>query len=106
MDTKITAKLSEMYYGIIAYGRVTSPWFGVIDFAGLAAAAVNLLEVRKEICSWEKRECSTYMVRMFNNEIGNQMPQSVINTVVDYMEGIKGVDQRLAGIMAAIELAR
>ena len=106
MDIRITAKLSEMYYGIVAYGRVSYHWFGVIDFAGLAAAAVNLLIKRGEINSWDKEECSRYMVNMFNNDIGNQMSYNDISVVVDCMNGINDIDNRLAGIIAVIEMAR
>lgn len=106
MNMRITAQLSEMYCGIIAYGRVSSPWFGVIDFAGLAASAVNLLIKRGEINAWEKRECSKYMVERFNQDIGRTMPQSAINEVVNYMDGVTDIDRNLGGIMAAIEMAR
>jgi hypothetical protein len=106
MNMRITAQLSEMYCGIIAYGRVSSPWFGVIDFAGLAASAVNLLIKRGEISSWEKRECSKYMVERFNQDIGRTMPLSVINEVVNYMDTVTDIDRNLGGIMAAIEMAR
>lgn len=106
MNMRITAQLAEMYCGIIAYGRFSSPWFGVIDFAGLAASAVNLLIKRGDINSWEKRECSKYMVERFNQDIGRTMPQSVINEVVNYMDGVTDIDRNLGGIMAAIEMAR
>ena len=106
MNTKTTAKLDELYMGIIAYSKVTHPWFGVIDFAGLAASAVNYLIKKGETYSWEKSECSRHMVNRFNSEIGYTMKQADIDTVVSYMDGIDGIDQNLAGILAAIEMAK
>ena len=106
MDTKTTSRLNELYLGIIAYSKVSCPWFGVIDFAGLAASAINLLIQRGEIGSWEKRECSRYMVDLFNRDLGGSMPQSVVDEVVNYMAGYTDIDQNLAGILAAIEMSR
>ena len=106
MNTRTTAKLEELYMGIIAYSKVTCPWFGVIDFAGLAVSAINYLIKRGDAYSWEKSECSRHMVNRFNSDIGYTMRQADINTVVAYMDGIDGIDQNLAGILAAIEMAR
>jgi len=106
MDIKTTSRLFELYSGIIAYSKVSCPWFGVIDFASLAASAINLMIKRGEIGSWEKRDCSRYMVEQFNREIGGSMPRSVIEEVVNYMDGVSDIDQNLAGILAAIEMSR
>ena len=46
------------------------------------------------------------MVNRFNSEIGYTMKQADIDTVVSYMDGIDGIDQNLAGILAAIEMAK
>lgn len=106
MDTKTTSRLNELYLGIIAYSKVTCPWFGVIDFAGLAASAINLLIQRGEIGSWEKRDCSRHMVDLFNRDIGGSMPRNVVEEVVNYMASYTDIDQNLAGILAAIEMSR
>ena len=34
------------------------------------------------------------------------MPRSVIEEVVNYMDGVSDIDQNLAGILAAIEMSR
>lgn len=106
MNTRTTNRLNEIYMGIIAYSKVTYPWFGVIDFAGLAVSAVNYLIKIGEAYSWEKSECSRHMVNRFNGEIGFKMRQSDIDAVVDYMMGVGSIDNNLAGILAVIEMAR
>ena len=106
MNTRTTAKLDELYMGIIAYSKVTYPWFGVIDFAGLAASAVNYLIKKGEAYSWEKDDCSRHMVNRFNGQIGYTMRQADIDAVVDYISGIDTIDNNLAGILAAIEMSR
>ena len=106
MNTRTKTKLDELYMGIIAYSKVTYPWFGVIDFAGLAVSAVNYIIKQGDASSWEKNDCCMYMVNRFNGQIGYTMGQEVIDTVVDYMAGIDTIDKNLAGIIAVIEMAR
>lgn len=43
MDAKTANRLSDFYFGILAYGRVNYKYFGVIDFANLAASAINVM---------------------------------------------------------------
>lgn len=106
MDTKTTNRLSDFYYGIIAYGRVSYQFFGVIDFAGLAASAINVMIKRGELYSWDKEDAYKFMVNCFNRDIGGRMSTSDINQVVDYMRSYSGVDKNLAGIMAVMEMAK
>lgn len=106
MKTRTTTKLDELYMGIIAYSKVNYPWFGVIDFAGLAVSAVNYLIKRGDAYSWEKSECCRHMVNRFNGQIGYTMRVADINAVVEYMCGIDTIDNNLAGILAAIEMSR
>lgn len=106
MDSKITNRLNEFYYGIIAYGRVSYQFFGIIDFAGLAASAINVMVKRGELYSWDKEDAYKFMVNSFNRDIGGQMRSADISQVVDYMRGYTGVDKNLAGIMAVMEMSK
>lgn len=106
MESRVTSKLNELHYGIVAFGTSAYAHFGVVDYAGLAASAVNYLIKTGEIRSYEKREYSRYMVDKFNQGIGGAMGYNDITTVVDYMDGVTGIDRNLAGILAAIERAR
>ena len=106
METRIRTKLEEFYYGIVAFGTTAMPFFGVVDFAGLAASAVNQLVKTGEVSSWNKTECNRYMVELFNRGIGNSMGQQEINLVVDYMGTISGIDPNIGGILAAIRMAK
>lgn len=106
METRITSKLNEIYNGIVAFGTRVYSFFGVVDYASLAASAVNYLIKTGEINSYEKRTYSRYMVDKFNQDIGGTIGYNDIMTVVDYMDGVTGIDRNLAGILAAIEMAR
>lgn len=106
MNTRTTNRLNEIHMGIIAYSKVAYPWFGVIDYAGLAVSAVNYLIKNGDAQIWEKRECSKYMINLFNREIGGKMSEAIIDSVVAHMEGIETIDNNMAGILAAIEMAR
>lgn len=60
MDSKTTERLNEFYYGIIAFGRLSYKNFGVVDFAELAASAINLMEKRGELSKIEPRDNYIY----------------------------------------------
>ena len=105
MDPKTTKRLNEFYYGIVAFGRVSYKWFGVIDFAELAASAINLMVKRCELYSWDRDEAYRFMVNSFNRDIGGQMTMGDISTVITHMKGITTINSNLGGIMAAIEMA-
>ena len=106
MDLKTANRLTEFYWGIIAFGRTSGKYFGVIDFAGLAASAINVMVKRGELCSWDKEDAYKFMANNFNRDIGSRMSYSDINQVVDYMRTYTGVDKNLAGIMAVIEMSK
>ncbi len=106
MEPTIKQKLTEYYYGIVAFGRLTYANFGVIDFAGLAASAINLLIKRGEVYSFNKSEYSRYMVSCFNRDIGGVMRDADINVVVNYMSGVNDIDSRMGGIEYAITMSR
>ena len=106
METRIETRLHEIYYGIIAYGRTTYQWFGIVDFAGLAASAINYLILYGDIMVSDKRKCSKKMVEYFNRDIGSTMTQWVIDSIVDYMMNLTAIDSRIGGILAAVDMAR
>ena len=106
MNSRVTTKLDEFYCGIMAFGTQAYTHFGVVDYATLAASAINLLIKRGEISPSEKRDYSNYMLKKFDDAIGGRMNWSDINTIVDYMEGVSDINKNVAGIMAAIEMAR
>lgn len=106
MDPKTTKRLNEFYYGIVIFGRISYKHFGVIDFAELAASAINLMVKRGELYSWNKDAACRFMVNSFNRDIGGQMTMSDICFVVAHMKEITTINSNLGGIMAAIEMAR
>ena len=106
MDSGVTKKLDEFYYGIIAFGTQVCANFGAGDYAVLAVSAINLLIRRGEIIPSEKRDYSNYMIKKFDDAIGGKMSWSDINSIVNCMDEISDIDKNLAGIMAAIEMAR
>ena len=106
MDSKTTERLNEFYYGIIAFGRLSYTNFGVVDFAELAASAINLMEKRGELYPWDRDDAYRFMVNSFNRDIGGQMDMNVINTIISQMKGITTIDPNLGGILAAIEMTR
>lgn len=103
MDVK---KLEDFYYGITIYGRMTYQFFGIIDFSELAASAVNLLIRRKDIYSWEKQEAFRFMLNKFIQDIGQTPNQAEMSIILERMNGITEIDQRLGGIEAAIRMSR
>ena len=106
MDSKTTERLNEFYYGIIAFGRLSYKNFGVVDFAELAASAINLMEKRGELYPWDRDDAYRFMINSFNRDIGGQMDMNVINTIISHMKGITTIDPNLGGILAAIEMTR
>ena len=106
MDSKTTERLNEFYYGIIAFGRLSYKNFGVVDFAELAASAINLMEKRGELYPWDRDDAYRFMVNNFNRDIGGQMDMNVINTIISHMKGITTIDPKLGGILAAREMTR
>ena len=106
MDSKTTERLNEFYYGIIACGRLSYKNCGVVDFAELAASAINLMEKRGELYSWERDEAYRFMVNSFNRDIGGQMDMNVINTIISHMKSITTIDPNMGGILAAIDMTR
>ena len=94
MDPKTTKRLNEFYYGIVAFGRVSYKWFGVIDFAELAASAINLMVKRCELYSWDRDEAYRFMVNSFNRDIGGQMTMGDISTVITHMKGITTINSK------------
>ena len=105
MDYKTIERLNEFYYGIIAFGRLSYKNFGVVDFAELAASAINLMEKRGELYPWDRDDAYLFMINNFNRDIGGQMDMNVINTIISHMKGITTIDPNLGGILAAIEMA-
>lgn len=106
MDSEVIQRLNEFYYGIIAYGRVSHQFFGVIDFAGLASSAINVMIKRGELYSWDKEDAYKFMINCFNRDLGGRMSMSDINQVIDYMRNYSGIDKNLAGIMAVMDMSK
>ena len=106
MNNTVKTKLEEFYAGIIAYSRIAYPHFGIMDFAELAASAINYLIKQGTIYQYDKRECSVFMCKLFEKQIGQYIPQEHIDAIVKVMVDQQSINNNIAGIAAAIHYSK